>query len=184
MGRHIASGFSLFRTAIRAFLSSAAHGVYGRPAPILPPASKNVAMGGPLGSYGKGAVGGSRTTAPPRAPGCGPSPVTSPPPFPPAPAPRPAGAAPRPWRPRPPRPGGERDCIEGRVRAGADPAGLDERKERRSVRRDDLNRAGLAKPAQQRLLPIRWKAGNVLEDQRAPLQPLQHTQGIAPPPDT
>src|SRR3990172_1910426 len=124
MGRHIASGFSLFRTAIRAFLSSAAHGVYGRPPSMLPPASKNVAMGGPLGSYGKGAVGGSRTTAPPRAPRRGPSPLTSPPPLPPPPGLRPPpGPPPPPLPPAPPPPPGRPRPPAPRAAAAATPGG-------------------------------------------------------------
>src|SRR5262245_23279627 len=87
---------------------------------MLPPASKNVASGGPVGSNGKGAVLGSSETPPPRPP---PDPTPSvgwPPGMPPrapgapaaaAPAPAapaaPAAAAPAPAAPRPrPRPGG------------------------------------------------------------------------------
>ena len=53
MGKHIASGLSRAPNAKRCFLSSAAQGVYGRPPSMLPPASKKVATGGPLGSKGK-----------------------------------------------------------------------------------------------------------------------------------
>src|SRR5262245_2768998 len=62
----LASGLSLSLRSIRCFRISDAHGVYGRPPSMLPPASKNVATGGPFGSNGNGAVAGSRVT-PPRA---------------------------------------------------------------------------------------------------------------------
>ena len=46
IGKHMASGLSRAFNARRCFLSSAAHGVYGRPPSMLPPASKKVATGG------------------------------------------------------------------------------------------------------------------------------------------
>src|SRR6188474_85932 len=113
----LASGlsFALF-TSNRCFRISAAQGVYGRPPGMLPPASKNVATGGPVGSNGKRSVGGSSCTPPlPPANAALVSPAA---------APAPAGAAaaagagaaapaagapcapgpPWPCRPRPPRP--------------------------------------------------------------------------------
>ena len=62
------------------------HCVYGRPPGMLPPASKNVATGGPFGSNGKRSVCGSSVT-PPRPP------PNAAPVSPPATAPRPAPAA-------------------------------------------------------------------------------------------
>src|SRR6185436_11422892 len=68
IGMQLASGLSLaLSTSKRCFLIARDHSVYGRPPAILPPASKNVATGGPFGSYGIGAVGGSSCT-PPRPP--------------------------------------------------------------------------------------------------------------------
>ena len=64
MGRQFASGLSLALTSIRFFLSSAAHGVYGKPPGMFAPASKNVAIGGPFGSNGTGSVDGSSDTPP------------------------------------------------------------------------------------------------------------------------
>src|SRR5688572_20227128 len=74
---HMASGLSRALSARRCLRISAAHGVYGRPPSMLPPASKNVATGGPDGSYGNGAVAGSSETPPPRPPAGGPPPVAS-----------------------------------------------------------------------------------------------------------
>src|SRR5471032_3227700 len=59
-----ASGLSLASTAMRAFFRSDAHVVNGRPPSMLPPASKNVATGGPFGSYGNGGVAASSETPP------------------------------------------------------------------------------------------------------------------------
>src|SRR5262252_10184702 len=61
----LASGLSFaLSTSKRFFRISAAHGVYGSPPGMLPPASKKVATGGPLGSYGKRSVCGSSVTPP------------------------------------------------------------------------------------------------------------------------
>src|SRR5215472_2524051 len=68
---------------------SRAHWVYGRPPSMFPPASKNVATGGPFGSNGNGAVAGSRVV-PPRPPPGAPPAGALPLPFP---SPRPAGGA-------------------------------------------------------------------------------------------
>src|SRR5688572_2155678 len=69
---------------------------------MLAPASKKVATGGPFGSNGNGAVAGSSET-PPRAPACGPSPVSGPRAAPPGAAFAPP-ACPPPAPARPPRP--------------------------------------------------------------------------------
>src|SRR5687767_9056076 len=66
IGRQRASGLSLLLAASRCFLSSAAHGVYGRPPDMLAPSSKNVATGGEFGSTGGGAA--PRPRAPPPSP--------------------------------------------------------------------------------------------------------------------
>src|ERR1700704_5814105 len=77
----LASGLSLALTSSRCFLISAAHGVYGRPPSMLPPASKKVATGGAFGSNGNGAVAGPRDTPPPArraAPPAAPAPPARP----------------------------------------------------------------------------------------------------------
>ena len=113
----LASGLSFaLSTSKRCFRMSGAHGVYGRPPVMLPPASKNVATGGPFGSNGKRSVCGSSVT-PPRPP------PKAAPVSPPRGAPRPAaaaGAAWRRWRSRSRRRSAPR--RPRRRRAGAAPA--------------------------------------------------------------
>src|SRR5437667_2310347 len=54
IGRQCASGLSLLFVSFRAFLSSAAHGLNGRPSGNPAPISKNVATGGVPGGAGTG----------------------------------------------------------------------------------------------------------------------------------
>src|SRR5581483_2058223 len=87
------------RSSSRFFLRSRAHGVYGSPPSMFPPASKKVATGGPFGSKGNGGVVKS-TGIPPRPP----------PGF------APAGALP--CLPRPPPGGPLLACIQSPEKSG------------------------------------------------------------------